>query len=517
MIDVIKEESLIKAKVLIILNNAKGRSLMKKRLVCLALAATMTASMAVSAFAASTEVETAYSAYNAMLEAIADADVAAMADTTVAYLESYNELDEAENEELCAMFDGETEEVAMEMLANYIFACSIVESGEVYDAFVNEKNVVNAKKLIDMYDNIKEDEDFVATLQDCFSDFEAVYNEAVAITEENAGYDIYVLYMDLLDAMESGAEEEISAAVEAFVDPFNEISEEQLVGIGEILGLDGDAAASEMLYDYITANVYLEFCKALTDFSDNCSGETAKAFVEYYDSIYNDPEYENEDLEKLIDDHFTGYEETYEEAKKWAEAQDIVDLYTDVVTGLENRDLASVKDILDEFASVLEVMDEDKWEVVAQISDGDVEELAMDVVYNYVTANVLVSIEDAFNAYLEEQNEDTAKALVEIYDSVYNDESYEDEYLREIVPEFFEGIDEKYAEATELLAGESGAEDETTVEETEKETETEKTTEKETSKDTAPGTGDAATALPFLGMLAAGACVVAGKKKEEKA
>ena len=484
---------------------------MRKKLVCLALVATMTASMAVSAFGASADVIATFDAYNAVVEAIENNDAEALKDALTVFEKNSSDLDDAENEALMEMFEGDPEDVAAEMIGNIMVAGAIFEVGTVYDAFVADKNIENAANLLEKNQYLQEDEELATMISDFYSDYEDVCAEALALTEENAGYDVYVLYRELLSALEGGDMESVQAAAEALVDPMNEISEEQMEGLAEIFDAEAEEAMTTVLDVFIRANVYVDFCKKFTAFSDDCNGKTAKEFVEYYDSIYNE-DYEDEALEQLIADHYTGVEYVYKEAKVWAEAQDVVDLYADVVSGVEDKDLASVKDILDEFGIALDSMDEEKWEVVAQISSASVEELPWEMIYYYTTANVLVEIEDILEEFLDDPNEDTANALVEIYNGVYFDEAYVDEYLREIVPEFFEGIEESYEEAKALLAGEGASEDVTEQETTAKETV--KETEKETSKDTAPGTGDAATALPLLGMLAAGACVVAGKKKE---
>lgn len=477
----------------------------------------MTASMAVSAFAASAKVEAAYSSYTAILDAMDNYDVDALKEAFESYAENTDDLDETESGELLELMGGDIDDATMEVFSVLMYAAAIMELEIGYDAFSTEKNIVNAKQLIDKVDTWADNEELNAEMSGFFPDIEALYEEAVAMTEANAGYGLYVLYADLLDAMEGGAVEALTEAVEAFVEPFNDITEEQAEGLGEIFETDAETAVSEMLSNYIRANVYLDFCKKFTAFSDNASGETAKEYVEYYDSIFNDPDFDDEEIEQLINDHYTGHEVVYEEAKVWAEVQDVVDMYSDVEAAIEDRDLASAKDILAQFGELLNAMDDDKWDIAAQITEEDSEELVLEMLYIYITANVLVSVEEVYDAYVAEQNEETAQAFVDMYDSIYNDSSYEDENLRAIVPEFFTGFEEMYEEAKVFLAGEEESEEETTVEETtveETEKATEETTEKETSKNTAPGTGDVATALPIVGMLAASVAVAARKKKE---
>lgn len=77
---------------------------------------------------------------------------------------------------------------------------------------------------------------------------------------------------------------------------------------------DGEEALWLILGDWIHTNVILEMNNVMNAYLDKPTTETAKAFVEYYDAVFNDSD---EELKELVQDFFSGIDATYKEAKEY--------------------------------------------------------------------------------------------------------------------------------------------------------------------------------------------------------
>ena len=84
---------------------------------------------------------------------------------------------------------------------------------------------------------------------------------------------------------------------EAVLDEFNDLTEEELNQLAVLLEAeDAEAAFSAVLGTWINVNVINTMGELYNAFADNPNEKTAAALIEYYDSIYNDPSYKDEEF-----------------------------------------------------------------------------------------------------------------------------------------------------------------------------------------------------------------------------
>ena len=146
-----------------------------------------------------------------------------------------------------------------------------------------------------------------------------VYVEALTYLASDNVMVIYNAYTELQTAlMFMSYDDDFAKAMEGFeavLDIFNEISEEEMEDLAALLVVeDGETAFWDILSDWITANVVDEIGQLYNAYLENPNKETAAALIEYYDSIYNDPEYADEELQETISWFFMDIHDVYAEA-----------------------------------------------------------------------------------------------------------------------------------------------------------------------------------------------------------
>ena len=105
-------------------------------------------------------------------------------------------------------------------------------------------------------------------------------------------------------------------AMEAVLDIFNEMTEEDLAVLAQLLELEnGEAAWNAVFSDWIDINILAEVDNRYRAFYDNPSEETAASFVEYYEAVF--PENTEEAMidPDLVRDFFWGIDDVYAEAQ----------------------------------------------------------------------------------------------------------------------------------------------------------------------------------------------------------
>lgn len=283
------------------------------------------------------------------------------------------------------------------------------------------------------------------------------------------------------------------------------------VAASEGIELDMDQSEEFLEYvdfeDWFLCNVgatnVIEADKYNTAFTNSKSGKTAKDLVEFYEMIISE-EYADYGLKETISAWIPGFEAAYEEAKTMLPSENVAafyDAFTEVQTQLEGT-VDSLREAVEACNVDLfnEFTDEEKEEFVALMGFTDWEEAFNVVLSDWIDANLVLEVDDAYNAYTGSWSVKDAKAFVEKMNQV-NEMYGEDLSLFEY---FFGDLNSVYEEAKELIANGGNEEDTETKEEV---TEPEDRTEK------AAKTGDVAPVIPMVVLFAGAAIVLVAQKK----
>ncbi len=291
------------------------------------------------------DVQTAYAAYTAIEEALyISGDYDAM-------IAGYNTLENItakidENEDKSEEWqDVITNKVGEEKFINDVFNMAFVmavfekeiegETGLV-EAYKLDPDIKKAYDLVDTYELLKEDK---VLMDDMAEDIDGVDStrkicSTYALAEEDvknispdviAVYEAYVLVNDAISGPWPEDFDEAVSEFEKVLGVFNdELDAKEKADLAVLLDVkDWEEAYNTIINDWINLNVADEMVGLYEAFNADPNEETAKAFVEKYDAIYNDPEYVDEEMRKLVtacfDEDING---VYEEALALLEASE---------------------------------------------------------------------------------------------------------------------------------------------------------------------------------------------------
>jgi len=147
--------------------------------------------------------------------------------------------------------------------------------------------------------------------EDFTKDFTISVTDAVPVVSD--------IFAAVQTALKSGNMEELNTASLKFsnvLDIYNSFNEAQIIQMGEKLSLSGapDEVFSAILNDWINANVILNAHLLYQNYLLDPTEETALIFKEYYDSIFNNPEYADEDLRALVRTFIVDIDDVYADA-----------------------------------------------------------------------------------------------------------------------------------------------------------------------------------------------------------
>ncbi len=286
---------------------------------------------------------------------------------------------------------------------------------QFYDAFVELKNTV--------YGN-----DLTAFLK-AYDDFEAISTSIDALTDEEA--------------------EELTA----------------------LFGSDVEGMIEELLTVAVVAGfvkgVYLD-CE---EFKATPNIATAVTVIEDLESIDFNEETEDDEFSKALRNLITDIDDVYKAALEYKPTDRVYKLYDSyyemsdllewcLYEGLEE----TTKEFRDAYNNIDEFTDEEKEQLSALVGL-PFEEAIEVMVSDYIDACIIVDTGKAYDAYIDNPSKDTAQALVDQYESIFNDESFNDEYLEEQIFEFFYDLEDLYLEAKAMLekTGDDNDDEDTTV------------------------------------------------------
>lgn len=236
------------------------------------------------------DVQAAYDAYVNMVEAYNVNEYGPMAD----YCEQLDEITFDFTDAQAEEWNRVIEEIVgyEEFLENAFCVAYVMYAVECQQAYKAEPNVKTATEFVAAYDMCVE-EGITIELMD--PDIAADYEAAKADQPSESVLNVYYAYDELAFELEFAwwGEDFIAACedFEAVLDDFNALTEAELEELAELMGAEnGEEAWNIVFADWINANLVLEIGAAYDAFLDNKNADTAKAYVDAYDSVKNDTE-----------------------------------------------------------------------------------------------------------------------------------------------------------------------------------------------------------------------------------
>ena len=408
-----------------------------------------------------------------------------------------------------AMFDGAVN-VLDYVMEDYLVLANYVQSFEngVITADNSPYGAVTDEERIDFFCGHEYGEDAVC----------AACGDAPELTDaQKAGWSTYY---DFKAAYTEGDIEALKAAAVAFE------------AANEDLEMEEQEFYAEMDEDFwsvlfggnvaVTANGYY------SEYTADKNAKTAYDFVGYYSQ--EDMEDYKADVLRFMPD----MESVYEEAKADMPSENVIAVY-EAYTGVQNALAFGYIDedtyaVVEGFEAVLDAFNEmgiygdgetaekDRADLAVLMGVEDGETAWNQIFGDWVNLNVLLEVEEVYQAYMKKSNAETADALVEKYDGIYNDPNYVDEELRVLVESFFADIHDVYAEAKTLLTEDEANEeadsdvDKVAVPETNVDAEG----ENDAVTEETPDTGDDSNMLLWLAMLLAAVVTMTGIQLERR-
>ncbi|MBR4020322.1 MAG: hypothetical protein IKI99_03335, partial [Firmicutes bacterium] len=256
-------------------------------------------------------VQTAWEKYEDLKTALTGNDVEALR-TAVTALETANEKLEMEDVEVIEAKDPDFFDTMRE-------ASVTIQTADLYDAFLADKNAKTAKDFVDYY-GMEDVQGFKTTIVKFIPDVDAVYAEAQTMMPSENVVKVYDAYVGLANALEhwsvGDSTREAVAAFDEVADVFNELSSEELADLALLMGVeDGPAAWNAVFSAVVDLNILISMDDVYQAYMNEPNAETAKAFVEYYEAVF--PENPDDAMidGELVRNFFMGIDDTYEEAK----------------------------------------------------------------------------------------------------------------------------------------------------------------------------------------------------------
>ncbi|MBE6824620.1 MAG: hypothetical protein E7513_04675 [Ruminococcaceae bacterium] len=243
-------------------------------------------------------------------------------------------------------------------------------------------------------------------------------------------------------------------AISTSIDTLTDEEAEELVAL---FGSDMEGMVEELLTVAIVAGfvkgVYLD-CE---EFKATPNTSTAVMVIEDLESIAFNEEIEDDEFSKAIRNLISDIDEVYKEALEYKPTDRVYKLYEsyyDMLDLLEwylYEDLEeTTKEFRDAYNSIDEFTDEEKDQISALIGLPFEEAIGL-MVSDYIEACIIVDTGKIYDAYIDNPCKDTAQALVDQYDGIFNDPSFSDEYLEDLIGEYFYDLEELYLEAKAML------------------------------------------------------------------
>lgn len=275
-------------------------------------------------------------------------------------------------------------------------------------------------------------------------------------------YDVYVKLLNLIDEKNIDA---LPEAITEFEDVFYKVedfTEEELDQISDVMGTDAMNAMFMLIDPYISANIVVVFNEYYSEYKNTPNTRTAYRYIEYYDSIFNEPEYKDEQVEAVIREFFPDADELYSDALAdipVGQVIDFYDAYVQIVDAIEMGGVEELQDAVDNFLKVhssIEVLAPQDKQQIEELFSMPYEDAMAEAVDRYINANIILEIEKYINDFYDNENAQTAQAVVDMYNSIYNSDDFKSESLEDDIDTYFYGsFEEIYYYALEYIDSES--------------------------------------------------------------
>lgn len=271
-------------------------------------------------------------------------------------------------------------------------------------------------------------------------------------SEDPAVQASYEAYLAIKEAMEARNLDALLAATDAFAAANEDLTDEQT---DELWILTGEEAF-----------VVIFRSAAIIGFNDIKNAfQTDPSVVTALDLVRNFDEYfgvgEEQDVASVVEftEYMPDFLTAYEAAKAYLPKESVLEMY-DICQNLADVLAWTIydEDFVDAMNAFSDVMD-----AFIMLSEGDLAVLgsllgvedphgyAMD---NWFTAVSINEMGEAYYAFGENPDEETATNFVNTYDFYFNDPDFDNEQTRELLREFFYFLDETYTEACAVMNGE---------------------------------------------------------------
>lgn len=233
-----------------------------------------------------------------------------------------------------------------------------------------------------------------------------------------------------------------------------ELTEEEYEQLVALFGTEDIWGVVEKLIDVSYISYYvIDMVNAQKDFENDPCFDTAFYYVSIYEEVFVDSE--EDDLKLYVSNFNPDADEIYEDAYGYmpsAEVMALYDAYEMLCDALYygEDDLEILQIATDKFADAwngANFSDEDVQALAAMLYE-DPEEVMSILLSDYIDACIIVETGKLYNAYLENPDADTAQALVDMYDSIFEDETYDN--VQWLLEWFIPDLAEVYDEAVQL-------------------------------------------------------------------
>ncbi len=293
------------------------------------------------------------------------------------------------------------------------------------------------------------------------SDSDVSDSDVIVITEEDIKA-VCDAYMAEKTALEGNDKEKVLEAFDKFMavaDIYNEFEDEHMAKLADMIGCTADSVWSTILDVHLSSGIISEVNGKADMFIDSPTQDNALDFVDYYDAVFSDDT--DAETQALVRRYFPDIDDIHAEALALLPSKEVLrvhNAFLDLSSVLWSGDLYSLTVAQNAFNDVLDIinnMSEKDFDDLGSLLGCDGEEAYSRLLDINISGNVILETETRYYAYIENPTKETATSFIEYYDALFNDPSYNDENLRQLVRTYFYDIDTLYSKANALSLGQN--------------------------------------------------------------
>jgi LPXTG-motif cell wall-anchored protein len=258
-------------------------------------------------------------------------------------------------------------------------------------------------------------------------------------------------FADMENALEDGDLELLAKGLEDISVITENLTEDQLVKWAEYV--EAEIGLERFVEVAISAGMILGAVECYHAYVEDKNATSAYGFV----SVYEELKEMGYDLNQFVPEAETAYEEAKANYLPEEGVLSVLDAYTELIFALEwqvyDEDFMAACEGFEAVLDTFNALSQDELEELAVLLEVEsADEVFSLIVNDWVRANMIMMLGDAYDAYFEESTVETAQAFVEAYEVVFKDTTgvVTEEDL-EVYYGFFSDIDDVYAEAKALI------------------------------------------------------------------